>query len=168
MGPSESKAYSNPLLSGYYSTTPEKNPISAPTMRMAGERWDTKKYGLDGIGMKDIEGWRGEGRSDSEIFDHISKSKADGGQIGSKALAALDEYSKPAEVPAKPETKRYYVEGDAATDGSYRNELHGKLGEYGKNNGNVRYLNTGNKADADVTFNEVNKDYDSLFSSIFK
>ena len=114
MGPSESK-YSNPFITSYRAakaadpgpaapaptediapapTPAAPEPETEPTQRMAGERWDTKKYGLDGLGMKDITGWRGEGKAESEIFGEIGAAIDAGEQVGKVAREKYTEYKE--------------------------------------------------------------------------
>ena len=58
--------------------------------RKAGEAWDAGKYGEEGIGRKDIEGWRNEGKSDDEIFGEIDAARREGKTtIGRGAYADL-------------------------------------------------------------------------------
>ena len=132
--------------------------------------WDTTKYGEDGIGIKDIHGWKKEGKLDSHIFGQITRANEEGRPVGKRAQEALDKYISGDGVNRlAPEATnyKYYVEGDAAGDGGYRSELHGKLKSFGSNNNGHTFLNTGNKDDADFIFDSTERDFDKLFKDKF-
>ena len=133
--------------------------------------WDTKQYGGEGIGIKDIQGWRQSGKLDSHIFGQIERAQAEGRPVGARAQAALDKYTAAGHQGSRLDSDatnyKYYVEGDAAGDGGYRSELQNQLKTYGGSNGGHTFLNTGTKEDADFIFNKTERDFGKLFESKF-